>query len=214
MFYPAESTLNGAINDSVTTIVVTSAASFNSGTPTFMVVEKEIVDLSGATLTGNTFTNAVRGALGTSAASHLTLAKVFGLFSSDYDFAAFGELGGFFDQIAAELSTLETRAASSTPGPINQVDASSGRDEGTIYHNTTGNPIFVSVNAAGHATNPLQALSDDATPPTLVVAKSLNTDPAGFQSIFFIVPADHFYQVSSPAGGGISTWIEWNSLTP
>jgi len=65
-------TLNGAINNSVTTITVTSAAAFPASGR--IDIDTELITYTGKTAT--TFTGCVRGANGTTAASHLTLATV------------------------------------------------------------------------------------------------------------------------------------------
>ena len=68
----ATTTLNGGINNSVTSIVLTSAAGFTaSGT---IVVDTESITYSG--ISTNTLTGCTRGANGTTAASHLTGATV------------------------------------------------------------------------------------------------------------------------------------------
>ena len=61
------STLNGAINDSVTSITVTSASSFPSYPDFRIKIESEILTVTG--ISGSTFT-VVRGEEGTSAAAH------------------------------------------------------------------------------------------------------------------------------------------------
>jgi hypothetical protein len=71
-FGSATTTLNGGINNSVTSIVLTSATGFTaSGT---IVVDTESITYSG--ISTNTLTGCVRGANGTTAAAHLTGAVV------------------------------------------------------------------------------------------------------------------------------------------
>ena len=68
----AVNTLNGALNDSDTTITVTSTTGFDStGT---IIIDSELITYIGTTST--TFTGCTRGALGTSAASHSSGATV------------------------------------------------------------------------------------------------------------------------------------------
>jgi hypothetical protein len=61
-------TLNGAINSSVTSIVLTSATGF--GTSGMVLIDSELVTYSGVSV--NTLTGCVRAASGTTAAAHLT----------------------------------------------------------------------------------------------------------------------------------------------
>jgi hypothetical protein len=78
-------TLNGAINDSTTTIVLTDASQFSSSGTNFVIIGSEEISYTG--ITGNTLTGVTRGVDGTSAASHSDGATV--TFSTD--FVAWGE---------------------------------------------------------------------------------------------------------------------------
>ena len=70
-----ENTLNGAINNSVTTITLTSTAGFpTSGS---VKIDNEIIAYTG--ISGNNLTGCTRGSQGTVAASHLDLASVVAL---------------------------------------------------------------------------------------------------------------------------------------
>ena len=61
-------TLNGAINSSTTTIVLTSAVQFPSTGTSFVLIGTEMIQYTG--ISGNTLTGVTRGARGTTAASH------------------------------------------------------------------------------------------------------------------------------------------------
>jgi len=78
-------TLNGAINDSTTTIVLTDASQFSSSGTNFIIIDSEEISYTG--ITGNTLTGVTRGVDGTTAASHSDGATV--TFSTD--FVAWGE---------------------------------------------------------------------------------------------------------------------------
>lgn len=75
-------TLNGGINNSVTSIVVTSAAGLKASG--YIKVDSEIIQY--ASITTNTLNSCTRGVLGTVAASHLTLATVNQYFVRNTDF--------------------------------------------------------------------------------------------------------------------------------
>ena len=78
-------TLNGAINASTTTIVLTSATQFpNTGT-SFVLIGTEMIQYTG--VSGNTLTGVTRGARGTTAASHSDGATV----TNGTDYAAWNE---------------------------------------------------------------------------------------------------------------------------
>ena len=78
-------TLNGAIDASTTTIVLTSATQFpNTGT-SFVLIGTEMIQYTG--VSGNTLTGVTRGARGTTAASHSDGATV----TNGTDYAAWNE---------------------------------------------------------------------------------------------------------------------------
>jgi len=78
-------TLNGAINSSVTSITVTDASQFSSSGTNFAIVGSEEISYTG--ITSNTLTGVTRGVAGTTAASHSDGATI--TFSTD--FVAWGE---------------------------------------------------------------------------------------------------------------------------
>lgn len=67
-------TLNGAINNSVTSLIVTDATFFPANPQFRIIIDSEIMIVTG--ITGGTTFTVTRGAEGTSAASHLNLALV------------------------------------------------------------------------------------------------------------------------------------------
>jgi hypothetical protein len=71
-FGTATTTLNGTINDTVTTVVVTSTTGF--GATGTILIDSELITYTGKT--GTDFTGCVRGTNGTKAASHTTGATV------------------------------------------------------------------------------------------------------------------------------------------
>ena len=78
-------TLNGAINDSTTTVVLTDASQFPSSGNSFIRIGTEDIKYTG--VSGNTLTGVVRGARNTTAASHSDGATV----TNTTDFVAWGE---------------------------------------------------------------------------------------------------------------------------
>lgn len=75
----SRSTLNGAINDSTTSVVVASATSFPTAGDFYILVDSEIMKVT--SVSGATFTVA-RGSESTAPASHADGATVYGLFSA------------------------------------------------------------------------------------------------------------------------------------
>ena len=78
-------TLNGAINDSVTTLTLTDASQFPSSGTNFIIIGSEEISYTG--VSGNTLTGLTRGVAGTTAASHSDGATV----TNSTDYIAWGE---------------------------------------------------------------------------------------------------------------------------
>ena len=78
-------TLNGAINDSVTTLTLTDASLFPSTGTNFIIIGSEEISYTG--VSGNTLTGLTRGVAGTTAASHSDGATV----TNSSDYIAWGE---------------------------------------------------------------------------------------------------------------------------
>jgi hypothetical protein len=79
------STLNGAINSSVTTLTLADASQFPSSGTNFVIIGSEEISYTG--VSGNTLTGLTRGVAGTTAASHSDGATV----TNSTDFVAWGE---------------------------------------------------------------------------------------------------------------------------
>ena len=82
---PLTTTLNGAINDTTTTIVLTSVVNFPSSGTSHITIGTEDISYTG--ISGNTLTGVTRGARGTTAASHADGATV----TNTSDYVAWGE---------------------------------------------------------------------------------------------------------------------------
>ncbi len=96
-------------------------------------------------------------------------------------------------------------------GFTTQHDETANRVQGTVYQNTTGKTMMVTV--TGQTPNPLSgffAKTDSSNPPTLVVAAFV---PAGnnltsYVSITFMVLNNNYYSVQG-ADTAIYRWMEW-----
>jgi hypothetical protein len=107
MIYPAESKLNGAITAAATSLTLISGAGFTAA-PFHLVVEGEII-LCPTLPTGNVVAGVTRGVNGTNAATHADQTGAYGFFSAAFQKSAMGGLGGFWDQLAAQLGAVEGR---------------------------------------------------------------------------------------------------------
>jgi len=124
---PLNTTLNGAINASVTSIVLTSATGFPATGSIF--IDSECITYTG--ISTNTLTGCTRGTNGTTAASHLTLAAVYAapngvLILGEYQIVTYVSSSQY------TIKVLGTATASSTPA----VSATFN------YQLTTGNTTF------------------------------------------------------------------------
>jgi hypothetical protein len=124
---PLNTTLNGAINSSVTSIVLTSATGFPATGSIF--IDSECITYTG--ISTNTLTGCTRGTNGTTAASHLTLAAVY---ATPNEVKILGEyqIVTYVSSSQYTILVLGTATASSTPAV-----------SGTFnYQLTTGNTTF------------------------------------------------------------------------
>jgi hypothetical protein len=93
----AVTTLNGAINNSVTSLTVTNGALFPSTGRFRILIDSEII-LVGAR-SGNSFTSLTRGAEGTTAASHANSANVYQIITA----------GGFLGMVGAAMGVYNVK---------------------------------------------------------------------------------------------------------
>jgi hypothetical protein len=124
---PLNTTLNGAIDSSVTSIVLTSAAGFPATGSVF--IDSECITYTG--ISTNTLTGCTRGTNGTTAASHLTLTAVYAapngvLINGEYQIVTYVSSSQY------TILVLGTATASSTPA----ISATFN------YQLTTGNTTF------------------------------------------------------------------------
>jgi hypothetical protein len=95
--------------------------------------------------------------------------------------------------------------------PTTQTDVTASRSLGTVFQNTTGYPIWVSVTASQVKGHLLQCLTDSANPPTTLVAENFSEPIYGVASVSFIVLPNNFYRVMYDVGGGtLGLWLEWS----
>lgn len=89
-----------------------------------------------------------------------------------------------------------------------QDNATGNRGFGSVYRNTTGKTMFVSVAnhlIGGH--NHLYAYSDSNNPPNTPV--SLGFGDSNGEGVFFLVLNNNYYRVNPDSGGAMHHWIEW-----
>jgi hypothetical protein len=128
----AATTLNGAIDNATITVVVTSAAAFPAAGQFRILIDNEILLVTG--VAGNTFTVAARGTIeGTAAAAHLTLAPVTHVLTK-----------GAFDQILAD--NMQAGPFASLPAP---------EKAGRQYQTTDGNYRFYDTGTVWKALGPI-----------------------------------------------------------
>lgn len=113
----ARTTLNGSINNAVTTIVLTDGSIFPSAGDFWLNIENEIIKVPDGGLSGNTITGATRGVAGggaTAAASHISGATVELVISSQ-----------FLDQMRQDIHRY---------GSYSGLASVTGMKTGDVYH--------------------------------------------------------------------------------
>jgi len=80
---------------------------------------------------------------------------------------------------------------------------------GTVYHNTSGRPLKVSVSAATTAANGvIVAYSDAAAGPTTVVHAARAAAVSDLINVSFVVCPGHYYSVNNTTCA-LNNWAEW-----
>lgn len=100
--------------------------------------------------------------------------------------------------------------ATGATGPSGTVTTQSQptRTLGTIYHNTSGKVIFVSI-VVLISNNATFALCDTVTPPVITVG-TLQMVGGGQGTLTFVVPNNYYYEVPTSVGAVLQHWTEWN----
>jgi hypothetical protein len=205
MIYPAESTLSADLAQGSTSATLQSAAGFSA--PCYLVIGTEILYCPAAP-TGSTFAGITRGALNTTDSAHARGSGAYALYSASFPTGAMGGLGGFWDQIAAELATVEARLTAASAGPSTQQNVLGLRQLAVPYQNQTGKPLYVSVVMSNAGGAEILVTTDPNNPPTTSVAASLDVTNA--VNLFLICLPGNYYMVSDPGGVYALFWTEWN----
>jgi hypothetical protein len=111
------------------------------------------------------------------------------------------------------LSSTGTGTSWVTPGFTSQADVTASRVLGTVYKNTTGKPLFVSVSAHGSnsSTGSIVAITDANSSPSTNVAFQGIYSTANDSQITMMVLPGNFYKVFVNVGTpSLGLWIEWN----
>lgn len=183
-------TLNGAINSSVTSVVVTSGAAFTATVPFLVMVDNEIMNV---TLVSTNTLTVQRGQNGTTAASHLTAAVIslvtlglweWGNWAGGY--AALGDPilgvadeflpaagcpdGGLFWAVIRGPSMCLTDSAGDTTIPIGKVVVPGGGTAGNVVEQD------VSVVTATNIYNQLQSAVGRVMHSTIALSSNVLVD--------------------------------------
>jgi hypothetical protein len=81
------------------------------------------------------------------------------------------------------------------------------RAMGTVYQNLTGNPLYIVVTGSGPAGTNIQAVTDNSSSPTTVVAEGSSAYSSGIGLVPFIVLNNNYYKVVSTCT--LVYWAEW-----
>ncbi len=91
-----------------------------------------------------------------------------------------------------------------------QSDVTASQACDTVYQNTSGKPMHVSV-AFGANVGTQSAYTGSANPPTVLVAQGLLAPTVTRMTFHFIVLPSYYYKITTVDGisGQVFTWIEW-----
>jgi hypothetical protein len=187
---PATNQLNGAINSSVTTIVIDSTTGFPSaGT---IIIDNELITYTAKT--GTDFTGCVRGALGTIAASHLDNSLV----ANATGFAGWGQ------SISTTTNTQLRLWSQSNFGQ----DLLFNPRGGGLYYWTPGSANTPALSTRGILIGSFSGTANIATSTTLTVtAVTSGTIQVGMYIAGAGVPAGAYIASFSTGTGGAGTYI-------
>ena len=98
-------------------------------------------------------------------------------------------------------------------GPSAQADVTGSRALGTVYQNTSGKMLYVSVMCSFTiGTTTITAYCDSSSTPTTVVSQQAPAYGSGTMvtNVFFLVPVGYYYKCSYSSGTvALTHWIEW-----
>jgi hypothetical protein len=106
-----------------------------------------------------------------------------------------------------DIDTRRKRQPRTYSVPCTQAIVTASRALGTVYQNTSGTTIIVTVSAYGAAGYEIDAYVEagDTTPDTLV---AYSGGVADVTSVTFCVPDQSYYKVTQ-SGATLAYWTEW-----
>jgi len=116
----------------------------------------------------------------------------------------------------ALITALRDNADANGVYGLTWTDKTGSRSLDTVYQNTSGHPLWVSVSGdfvQGGDGAALQAFVGSSSPPTVEVVKQqgYNSTANAEVNVFFVVPDDHYYEVNDDDNGTV-TVQEWAEL--
>lgn len=96
-------------------------------------------------------------------------------------------------------------------GFTKQVEVHASRAiDATVYHNTSGRPMLVSISCVCNFGDVINAYSDaNATPTTIVVSMGhSNIQPVGMSLTFLVLPGN-YYKINQTGTSTLSYWVEY-----
>lgn len=140
--------------------------------------------------------------------------RVNGTPMSSGGFTAFGigKTPAYALDVQGDCNITGTFRVAGTPisggGITTQTNATASRAINTVYQNTSGKPMFVTIYASCNAGTFLQANTDSTTNPSLTVALVNNTGASsGNLSVSFWVLPGNYYK--GLGGTTLNGWLEW-----
>jgi hypothetical protein len=94
-------------------------------------------------------------------------------------------------------------------GPTTQNVVTGSRAVGSVYHNTSGNPMWVSAQVQGATNANFSVKTDSSSTPTTVVTGTYENVGAAAPNLTFVVLSGNYYEIIGNGGTGTITVIEW-----
>jgi len=117
------------------------------------------------------------------------------------------EDNGTTPNISTGIEWIETTVDGAPLGVTQGSDLVGSRSFGTVYQNTTGKPVFLSISLGISVTGTVSLYVDTVNPPLTVVAFDSAAATWG-QQLTFIIPPSAYYKLTQDTSATISHWYE------
>ena len=93
-------------------------------------------------------------------------------------------------------------------GFSSQTNETGSRSLATVYHNTTGKYMLVTILGGASSGGTLKLYTDSSNPPTTLVAGATMASSGFVQTVVALVKPGDFYEMTGDGGSNIQSWVE------